>query len=89
MLVALDMTRVPDRQITARFYLGAVRFYQHDIHPVSGRFIRCRYKPTCSRYSIEAVQRFGIAKGLRLTIMRVLSCNRSVPMGTIDPVPAT
>jgi|HubBroStandDraft_5_1064220.scaffolds.fasta_scaffold196131_2 putative membrane protein insertion efficiency factor len=88
LLVALDAMRAPQKQITARLYLGAVRFYQRDLQPLTTSFIRCRYNPTCSRYSIQAVQRFGIAKGLGLTIKRVASCNGSVPMGTNDPIPA-
>jgi len=88
LLVALDATRAPQRQVTARLYLAAVRFYQRDLQPLTASFIRCRYNPTCSRYSIQAVQRFGIAKGLGLTIKRIASCNGSVPMGTNDPVPA-
>ena len=87
-LIALDATRAPQKQVTARLYLGAVRFYQRDLQPLTASFIRCRYNPTCSRYSIQAVQRFGIAKGLGLTIKRIASCNGSVPMGTNDPVPA-
>ena len=87
-LIALDATRAPQKQVTARLYLGAVQFYQRDLQPLTASFIRCRYKPTCSRYSIQAVQRFGIAKGLGLTIKRIASCNGSVPMGTNDPVPA-
>ena len=83
----LDATRAPERQLTARLYLGAVRVYQQDIHPVTSRYIHCRYSPTCSHYSMQAVQRFGIAKGLRLTIKRLASCNRSVPQGTYNPVP--
>ena len=87
-LIALDATRAPQKQVTARLYLGAVQFYQRDLQPLTASFIRCRYNPTCSRYSIQAVQRFGIAKGLGLTIKRIASCNGSVPMGTNDPVPA-
>ena len=87
LLVALDATRAPQRQVTARFYLAAVRFYQRDLQPLTASFIRCRYNPTCSRYSMQEVQRFGIAKGLGLTIKRIASCNGSVPMGTSDPVP--
>ena len=87
LLAALDATRAPQRQLTARLYVGAVGLYQRDLHPVTSRFIRCRYDPTCSHYSVQAVQRFGIAGGLWLTVKRLSSCNRSVPMGTYDPVP--
>ncbi len=85
--LGLDAARPPERQLSARLYLRSVRFYQRQIHPLTGHYIRCRYNPTCSHYSIEAVQRFGIAKGLRLTAERLASCRRTVPMGTYDPVP--
>ena len=87
-LAALDACRVPEKQVTARIYLAAMGFYQRDVHPLTSRFIRCRYNPTCSHYSVEAVERFGIARGLWLTVKRLASCNRSVPMGTYDPLPA-
>lgn len=88
-LVAFDACRPPRKQVTARIYLAAVSFYQRDVHPWTSRYIRCRYKPTCSHYSVEAVTRFGIARGLWLTLHRVASCNESVPIGTHDPVPAS
>jgi putative membrane protein insertion efficiency factor len=88
-LSALDATRLPENQVTARLYISAVRFYQNDIHPVSSKFIHCRYNPTCSHYSIEAVHRFGIVRGSWLTVRRLASCKRSVPLGTKDPVPSS
>ncbi|MDQ2774870.1 MAG: membrane protein insertion efficiency factor YidD [Acidobacteriota bacterium] len=51
--------------------------------------IRCRYQPTCSEYSLEAVRRFGIGRGLQLTVRRLSSCKRDVPFGTSDPIPGT
>jgi hypothetical protein len=89
LLATLDACRPPQKQITARIYLAAVGFYQRDIHPWTMHYIRCRYSPTCSHYSVEAVKRFGIARGLWLTATRVASCNHSVPMGTYDPLPAS
>jgi hypothetical protein len=48
---------------------------------------RCRYTPTCSAYALEAVQRHGTRKGLRLTAGRLLRCRPGVAFGTADPVP--
>jgi uncharacterized protein len=87
LLAAADASRAPGKQVTGRLYVAAVGFYHRDVHPLTSRFIRCRYDPTCSHYSVEAVQRFGIAKGLWLSLKRVASCNKSVPMGTHSPVP--
>jgi putative membrane protein insertion efficiency factor len=84
---AVDVGRPPSEQITARCYQTALEGYHALVHPVTGRFIRCRYRPTCSHYSGEAVARFGIVRGLKLTFIRLLSCRASVPPGTPDPVP--
>ena len=48
---------------------------------------RCRYTPTCSAYGLEAVQRYGTRKGLRLTAGRLRRCRPGVTFGTADPVP--
>jgi uncharacterized protein len=85
--VGWDSGRAPERQITAGVYVQAVRAYQHVVRPIIAPFARCRFTPTCSEYSIEAVRRFGIRRGLVLTTRRLLSCRPSVPVGTADPVP--
>ena len=86
-LAALDSFREPSQQITARAYLAAVHGYQHYGRPLVQPYIRCRYRPTCSEYSIEAVRKWGIRRGLVLTTRRLLSCTSAVPPGTPDPVP--
>ena len=82
-----DSFRPPDRQITAKINIAAVNGYQRWGRPISKKFIRCRYRPTCSVYSIEAVEKYGIRKGLVLTTKRLIACQPSVPDGTPDPVP--
>ena len=86
-LASIDSFREPSKQITARAYLAAVHGYQHYGRPLVQPYIRCRYRPTCSEYSIEAVRKWGIRHGLVLTTKRLLSCRSSVPLGTPDPVP--
>lgn len=49
-------------------------------------FGACRFQPTCSEYTYQAVQRFGILKGLYLGSRRVLKCHPFHP-GGIDEVP--
>lgn len=48
---------------------------------------RCRYQPTCSAYALQAIERYGLAAGLRLTAARLVRCRPGVPFGTGDPVP--
>jgi len=47
----------------------------------------CRFKPSCSEYTYQAVERFGVFKGLKLGINRVMRCNKKTPTGTYDPIP--
>ena len=67
-----------------RFVVVAVlRFYQRWISPAFGQ--RCRYYPSCSEYAVQAVQRFGILRGLLLATWRLLRCN-PWSRGGVDPV---
>lgn len=61
-----------------------VRFYQLFISPIIGP--RCRFYPTCSHYTIEAIQVHGILKGGWLAIKRIGRCHPGNP-GGVDPVP--
>ena len=87
MLVVADTSRSPARQVSAQWYVGAVRVYQHYGRPLTSTIVQCRYAPTCSEYSAEAVGRYGLRRGLTMTLRRVLSCRGNVPAGTPDPVP--
>jgi uncharacterized protein len=87
-LTVADSFRSPESQVTARLYVAGVHGYQHLVRPLLEGRIRCRYQPTCSDYSIEAVRKFGIRHGLVMTAKRVNSCQVNVPLGTYDPVPA-
>jgi uncharacterized protein len=86
-LVGADAMRPPQRQVSVRLFVASVAGYHRFIHPFTSRFFRCRYKPTCSEYAVQAVSKYGIAKGGSMGLRRVLSCQPSVKMGTSDPVP--
>ncbi|MBO8138522.1 MAG: membrane protein insertion efficiency factor YidD [Desulfotomaculum sp.] len=57
--------------------------YQKVISPLKPR--SCRFYPTCSEYSIQAVKKYGVIKGLWLTIKRLSKCHPFHP-GGYDPV---
>lgn len=64
--------------------MGAVRFYQQAISPYLPP--SCRYVPTCSTYAIQAIEKYGAAKGSYLAAKRILRCN-PFHKGGYDPVP--
>lgn len=66
--------------------IGFIRLYQHYLSPLKPATYRCRYYPTCSQYAIEAINRFGLGKGLVLGIWRLASCH-PWSHGGIQPVP--
>ncbi len=87
-MIVFDSFRRPADQLTAALYVLLVRIYQWIGRPLTRPICKCRFLPTCSEYSIEAVQTHGIRRGLYLTAKRLMACNGKVPMGTWDPVPA-
>ena len=68
-----------------RFLLIAViRLYKYFISPLLGS--NCRFYPSCSSYSIEALERHGALNGCYITLKRLLKCH-PFNQGGIDPVP--
>lgn len=61
-----------------------IRFYQIAISPLLGK--NCRFQPTCSHYTLEALRVHGLFKGLWLGINRILRCHPWGGQG-YDPVP--
>jgi conserved hypothetical protein YidD len=86
-LLGADALRPPQSQVSVRIFSSAITGYHRYLHPITGSFIHCRYNPTCSNYSVQAVRKYGIAKGGWMSLKRIASCRQSIPMGTIDPVP--
>jgi uncharacterized protein len=65
-------------------FIRAIRGYQLAISPLLPA--SCRYYPSCSAYAIEAFERYGSIKGMRLAVWRILRCHPFRP-GGYDPVP--
>jgi uncharacterized protein len=61
----------------------SIRVYQRLLSPLVGQ--RCKYYPSCSEYAAQAIQRFGILRGLVLAGWRLLRCN-PWSHGGFDPV---
>lgn len=53
--------------------LAILRFYKKRISP--GLPASCRFQPTCSEYAYEAIEKYGMIKGGRMAIWRILRCN--------------
>ena len=65
--------------------LALLRAYQYLLSPWIGG--SCRYWPTCSEYSREAIETHGAARGTYMTIARLARCH-PYGAGGVDPVPA-
>lgn len=72
--------RTPGRLI-ARLLIGV---YQVALSPFMGR--QCRYAPTCSHYTMDAIEAYGLWAGGWMGLARILRCN---PWGAsgFDPIP--
>ena len=67
-----------------RICLYLIRFYQQHISPLTPP--ACRYTPTCSQYTYEAIQKYGVIKGCWLGLKRICRCHPWGGSG-YDPVP--
>ena len=69
--------------ILSYILIKLIKCYKYLISPLFGQ--SCRYLPTCSEYSIEALRTYGFFKGLFLSTKRILSCH-PWGQGGFDPV---
>ena len=66
-------------------FLALIRFYQRTVSPYTPS--RCRFRPTCSAYAYEAIQKYGALKGGSLALRRLLRCHPFYKGNHYDPVP--
>lgn len=81
--IALNLPRKP--------FLLLIRLYQKTLSPDHGivkvifPYGYCKYQPTCSEYGYQAIEKFGLIKGIPLTLWRILRCN-PFSKGGHDPI---
>ena len=68
-----------------RGLLKVIRFYQASVSPLFPS--RCRFIPSCSQYALEAVEKYGPAKGALLAAKRFSRCHPFHKGDWYDPVP--
>ena len=61
------------RKLLGEFFVLLIRVYQYTLSPFIGR--SCRYTPTCSVYSVDAIRKYGPFKGGWMAVKRIGSCN--------------
>ncbi|HAS74379.1 MAG TPA: membrane protein insertion efficiency factor YidD [Clostridiales bacterium UBA8960] len=60
-----------------------IKFYRKFISPLLGS--NCRFQPTCSQYSLTAIEKYGAIKGVSLSFKRIIKCHPFHP-GGFDPL---
>jgi putative membrane protein insertion efficiency factor len=63
--------------------IAALSFYKRFLSPFVPA--ACRYRPTCSEYMLEAVEKYGVARGVWMGTLRLLRCH-PFHQGGFDPV---
>ena len=83
---ALSAESVPTRRLglAARGALALIAGYKRWLSPLLPPM--CRFEPTCSQYTAQAIARWGLLRGVWLGVRRILRCNPLFP-GGYDPVP--
>ena len=64
--------------------LGLIKLYQNTVSKVLPSV--CRFQPTCSQYAVEAIKKYGFARGSWMAAKRIWRCNPFTE-GGYDPVP--
>ena len=68
-----------------RLFLSLIRLYQCTVSPYTPS--RCRFRPTCSAYAYEAINKYGALKGGWLALKRFARCHPFSKRNPYDPVP--
>lgn len=75
---------IDPRQLPEAAALGLIKAYQYGIRPMLGQ--RCRFFPSCSEYTAEAINTYGVLRGTTMGVVRLAKCN-PWHAGGLDLVP--
>jgi len=74
--------------------LFLIKIYQKTLsydHGLLGKIFpntrHCNFLPTCSEYTYQTVNKYGVLRGTKLGVKRILRCNSKTLPGTYDPIP--
>jgi putative membrane protein insertion efficiency factor len=84
-VAVVEKRLVAERSVPVRAALLALRFYKAYLSFLFAG--NCRFEPTCSRYAYEAIERFGVTRGIWLGMRRLLRCQPLSRKFGYDPVP--
>ena len=68
-----------------KIFIKLINFYQKYITKIKNKNIRCKFYPTCSEYTKQAIEKYGVLKGCILGAVRILKCN-PFSRGGYDPL---
>ena len=68
-----------------KLLINLINFYQKNISNLKNKNIRCKFYPTCSEYTKQAIEKYGALKGCILGIIRIFKCN-PFSKGGYDPL---
>lgn len=78
------MTELPQLRTMRKIALGLIRLYQILLSPLLGS--NCRFYPSCSKYTYQAIEKYGVLHGGWLGVKRIARCGPWTK-GGYDPVP--
>ena len=66
-----------------KLFIGLIQIYRRFLSPMLPP--TCRYEPSCSLYTVQAIEKYGVLRGLFMGILRVLRCH-PFARGGFDPL---
>ena len=73
-------------KVFSKVFIIPIRIYQYTLSPLLGQ--NCAHLPTCSNYAIQAINEWGVIKGIFLATKRIIRCNPWWGTHGYDPVPS-